>query len=151
MGWGKIPNTNTNTNTNNHNKILEENKLIFDTWFENWLLSHVPKLIDQPKWFKNDEALRKGDIVLLLKEEKMLSSSYQYGMVESVIKSKDGLIRKAEVRYHNNNENTNRITFCSVRHLIVIHQIEEINILQELGEISNFVDFKLKMNMDKIE
>ena len=32
-------------------KIIEENKKIFNSWFEAWLTSHVPKLMHQPKWF----------------------------------------------------------------------------------------------------
>ena len=38
----------------NRLKILEENKKIFNIWFETWLISHVPKLMDQPKWFCSD-------------------------------------------------------------------------------------------------
>ena len=37
--------------TANYQKILDENKRIYNTWFEVWLTSNVPKLIDQPKWF----------------------------------------------------------------------------------------------------
>ena len=35
--------------TGNPQKILKENKQIFTTWFEIWLISHVPKLLQQPK------------------------------------------------------------------------------------------------------
>ena len=38
----------------NRLKILEENKKIFNIWFETWLISHVPKLMDQPKWLCSD-------------------------------------------------------------------------------------------------
>ena len=38
----------------NHLKVLEENKKIFSVWFETWLISYVPKLMEQPKWFRSD-------------------------------------------------------------------------------------------------
>ena len=33
----------------NHLKVLKENKKIYSVWFETWLISHVPKLMEQPK------------------------------------------------------------------------------------------------------
>ena len=50
----------------NLDRILEGNQMIFTAWFENWLLSHVPKLMEQPKWFRDDRDLKVGDIVLIL-------------------------------------------------------------------------------------
>ena len=38
----------------NHLKVLEENKKIFSVWFGTWLVSHIPKLMEQPKWFHSD-------------------------------------------------------------------------------------------------
>ena len=35
----------------NHPRVLEENKKIFNIWFETWLISHILKLMEQPKWF----------------------------------------------------------------------------------------------------
>ena len=78
-----------------YDKVLEHNKDIFNSWFENWLLSHVPKLMEQPKWFRDDRNLQKGDIVLLLKHENKISSEYRYGMVESVEIGRDNKIRGA--------------------------------------------------------
>ena len=40
--------------TGSTQKIIEENKKIFNSWFETWLTSHVPKLMHQPKWFQSD-------------------------------------------------------------------------------------------------
>ena len=36
---------------------------IFNSWFDNWLVSHVPKLMKQPKWFKSDLDIKHGDVV----------------------------------------------------------------------------------------
>lgn len=57
-----------------------------------WLSSHVPQLINQSKWLKSEENLGTGDIFLFTKEESPLSSTYQYGIIESIETGKDGLV-----------------------------------------------------------
>ena len=39
-------------------------KTVLNSWFDNWLLMHVPSIVDQPKWFKNDHNLKGGNIVV---------------------------------------------------------------------------------------
>ena len=51
-------------------KILESNFEIFKPWFECWMISHVPRLMDQPKWFNSDKDVKVGDIVLFRKNDK---------------------------------------------------------------------------------
>ena len=101
--------------TGNPQKILKENKQIFTTWFETWLISHVPKLLQQPKWFRTERDIKICDIVLFLKQEgSIISNNYQYGMIHEIIQSKDGIIRKVVVKYCNHNENTDRFTTRAV-------------------------------------
>ena len=126
--------------TESYDKIIESNAKIFNSWFENWLITHVPQLMDQPKWFKASRDLKEGDIVLFLKQESELCNVYQYGIVESVQRGRDGKFRKAVVRYRNHNEQVDRTTFRAARSLVVIHQVDEINVMQELGEIACQVD-----------
>ena len=85
--------------TSDPQRIIQSNEMIFKTWFEAWLVSYVPKLMYHPKWFKDDEDLRKGDVVLFLKHDKELSDTYQYGMIEEANPGKDGKIRSVNVRY----------------------------------------------------
>ena len=33
-----------------HEKLIENNSLIFKAWFKAWMISFVPLLIDRPKW-----------------------------------------------------------------------------------------------------
>ena len=127
--------------TNDPLKIIGENKRIFNTWFENWLLSHVPKLVNQPKWFKT-ENIQEGDIVLFTKQESIIESHYQYGIINSVTVSNDGIVRKARVRYRNHNESNDRETCRSVRTLVVIHKINELDLVQELAEMAKIADYK---------
>ena len=66
--------------------------------------------MEQPKWFKTDYDLKPGDIVLFLKNESVIAQTYQYGMVTSVSAGRDGVIRKVNVKYQNQNENVDRET-----------------------------------------
>ncbi|XP_066914217.1 uncharacterized protein [Clytia hemisphaerica] len=117
------------------NKIIQTNIDIFNTWFENWLISHVPKLISQPKWFKNDKHLKKGDIVLFLKNDSSIAKTYHLGRIKTVHVSKDGKIRKVDVEYVNSNETAKRKTTRCVRDLVVIHHVDEMDVLQELNKM----------------
>jgi hypothetical protein len=108
------------------------------------MVSHVPLLMEQPKWFKNERDLKEGDIVLFLKEDKELCDEYQYGMVETVRPGRDGRIRKVDVRYRNHGEGVNRTTSRSARTLIVIHPVDEVDVMQELGQIAIEVEIQRK-------
>ena len=121
-------------------KVLEDNERVFNACLELWLSVHVPKLIVQPKWFKSDENLKVGDIVLFLKQDSTISSNYQYGIVDTVHQGRDKNIRRVTLRYRNNTENIDRTTTRSVRGLVVIHRVDETNIMEELGEISRMVE-----------
>ena len=123
--------------TGNPQKILKENKEIFTTWFETCLTSHLPKLLQQPKWLRTEKYIKICDIALFLKQEgSVISSNYQYGMIHEIIQSKDGIIRKAVVKYRNDTENTDRFTTRTVRELVMIHPIDELNLIEELSQIS---------------
>ena len=123
--------------SNDYDTILRENKKIFDTWFECWLTAHVPTLMNQSKWFKNDVDIKLGDIVLFTKQESSLASTYQYGMVKSIEQSRDGKVRKATVEYQNSNESGKRETHRSVRSLVLIHGIDEIDLASQLHKLKN--------------
>ena len=134
--------------SNNYQRIIKDNEKIFTTWFENWLISHVPKLMVQPKWYLDDRDVKVGDVIIFLKHESTLSNTYQYGMVKEIFTGTDGKIRKVNVKYRNYNENVDRVTTRSVRNLVLIHPVDELNLIQELGEIASYIDSKRKINDD---
>ena len=121
--------------TSDPRRIFKANETIFNSWFETWLLVHVPKLMIQPKWFKSDEDLKKGDVVIFLKSESSLVSNYQYGMIETVQLSKDNKIRKVHIRYRNHNEKVDRFTYRAVREIVIIHHVDEIDVTNELNNM----------------
>ena len=117
-------------------KIIEENKKIFSSWFEAWLISHVPKLAHQSKWFQSDRDIKICDVVLFTKKDGSMSSICQYGMVHEIEPSRDGLIRKVVVKYRNNNENVDQFTTRAVCELVIIYPIDEVHLMEELWKMS---------------
>ena len=125
--------------TNDTSKMLQSNVDVFTVWFESWLISYVPRLMYQPKWFKTVRDMKVGDIVLFLKTDHEYSKQYQYGIVDSVEKGRDDRIRTVSVRYRNSNEKQDRKTRRAVRELVVVHHVDEIPIYEELAEASKTV------------
>ena len=126
-------------------RIIEQNERIMTAWFECWLISHVPKLVDRPKWLDSDDEVKVGDVVLFLKKDKEFAGNYQYGIVKELEPSKDEVVRKVVVEYVNSSEDVRRQTRRSVRELVVIHPLDELGIVRELGEIATWVDMKRKV------
>ena len=58
-------------------------------------------------------------------------------MVVSVQQSNDGIICKVQFKYPNGNENVDRETFRSFRQLVLIHPVDETDIIQETNNIKN--------------
>ena len=61
-------------------------------------------------------------------------------MIAEVDAGRDHKVRKVKVRYRNHNEDTDRFTNRSVRGLVVIHRIDETNLMEELGEVSRMIE-----------
>ena len=63
-------------------------------------------------------------------------NTYQYGMVHEIELSRDGLIEKVVIKYRNSSENIDHFTTRAVRDLVLIHLVDEIHIMEELGNIA---------------
>ena len=120
---------------NDHKKLIDRNATIFRAWFKAWLTSYVPNLIERPKWHKTDEEVSVGDIVLFLKNDKEYDEQYQYGQICEIYRGNDGLVRKADVKYKNHNENVFRTTKRGVRELVIISPIHEVDIYERLDHM----------------
>ena len=118
-----------------HKRMLESNSNIFKAWFDAWLVSYVPTLVERPKWHSSNGVIQTGDVVLFLKAEKEFDMQYQYGIVSSVTPGADGQIRKVEVEYRNFNEGVTRKTQRTVRELVIIHPVDELDIYERLYEL----------------
>ena len=133
--------------TGNFSDIMKTNKKIFNIWLRTWLVNRVPKLMHQPKWFQQDRNIKVCDIVLLMKHEITITSKYQYAMIHEVLPSRDGIIRKVVVRYRNDQEIVERFTTRAVRELVLIHSVDELNLVEELGKMATVAH--IKQNLDK--
>ena len=100
------------------------------------MVSYVPHLVDQPKWFTSDRSMAVGNVVLLLKSDKIFDLQYQYGIVVKTVESKDGIIRSVEVEYQNPGENIKRRTTRGVRELVVVHPVDELSLSKELSDLA---------------
>ena len=125
-------------------KFIETNREILAAWFEVWLTVHLPKLMYSPKWFKTNYHLKEGDIVLFLKQDSNVLSKYQFGVVHDTIVGKDGLIRRVTVEYQNASERTKRETHRAARDLVMIHSVDDLDIMKDLGKMAAAVDQKFK-------
>ena len=114
-------------------KIIERNEKVLSVWFKAWLISHVPNLIIQPKWFRSDRDPKIGDIVLFLKSDKEFEKLYQYGMIHDFKTSRDGLIREVEIVYQNSGDKTKRFVSRGTREIVVIHHVDELGLIRELN------------------
>ena len=103
---------------------------VFQSWWEAWLVSALPRLIPKPKWFTNDVDIKCGDIVLFDKSDASFVGEYKYGIVDEIHRSKDSKIRSATIRYRNASEEIFRTTNRAVRSIVVIHRIDEVDIME---------------------
>ena len=79
---------------------------------------------------------------MFLKQESAVGSNYQFGIVDSVDAGRDQKVRTVTVRYRNHSESTDRLTTRAARSLVVIRRADEMNVMEELGEISRYVENK---------
>ena len=84
--------------------------------------------------------------MLFLKQKSVLSSKYQNGMMKSVPTGLDGIIWKVNAKQPDTSENVERETFHSVQNLVMIHAVDELNLVQEFGETVCAADLHLLLN-----
>ena len=122
-------------------KFMDINQRIFQSWWEHWLLVAAPELIERPVNWKNEDNLKEGDVVLFRKcEGSVGAGTYQYGIVQAVKPSADGVVRNVLVKYRNADEGKDRQTKRAVKSLILVHRVDELDIMKEMFDASQYVD-----------
>ena len=93
----------------------------------------------QQKWFSSDK-INVGDVIMFTKNDSIISNSYTYGIVKSLEFGRDGVARKATIRYRNENEWVFRETKRAVRSLVIIHHVDDVDMMKELGLMAMYCD-----------
>ena len=97
---------------------------------------YIPKLIYRPKWHKDEENLQERDLVYFQKDpDNPLGSKWVMGLVDQVIRSRDGKVRRVIIKYQNHGEELPRFTDRSVRKLVKIYDIDEFVLQDDLSEV----------------
>ena len=60
------------------------------------------------------------------------SKTYTYGMIKSVETGDDGNVRHVSGEYKNPNKNVKRVTSRSVRSLVLVYAIDDLDLFKEL-------------------
>ena len=107
----------------------------YQGWFNIFKETVVPRLINQPKWFRKEVDLKEQDLVYFQKQESDLASDWTIGQVDQVITGRDGLIRRAWIKYYNTGEKNPRLTDRSVRRLVKLWSIDESSLAEDLAEV----------------
>ena len=111
----------------------------YDMFFKLWNTAMIPKLMKQKKWFGGKVELGVGDIVYFQKVESKWSSKWTIGKIVEVVKSKDGVVRRASVQYQNSSEESPRTTERAVRSLIKIFNIDDQNWQDDMSKVEELM------------
>ena len=120
-------------------ELMKRVEQSYSSFFRIWNSTMVPKLMKAYKWFKTGEGLRVDDLVWFQKDESELSSKWSLGIIASVEKGKDGLVRRASVKYQNSSENAPRETDRAARSLIKLFNIDDQSWMDEMAEVEKLV------------
>jgi hypothetical protein len=133
--------------------VMQKVEEVYDAFFRIWNVSAVPRLIPQPKWFRDSPELRQEDVVWFQKTESELSSDWTVGQVDSVTRSKDGVVRRACIRYYNHTENKPRYTDRAVRSLVRLFNVEDNYFVSDMAAVEAMIfdlDNKQKVTPTKM-
>ena len=92
------------------------------------VVESCPSIDDAKQMVQERSQFQVGDVVFFKKHDSSLSKTYQFGIVSKVEVSKDGVCRKVMVRYCNSK------TFRSVRELVLIRSVDELDLFEQLAE-----------------
>ena len=121
---------------------------LYAGWFRIFKDTVVPRLINQPKWFKVEKDLREGDVVYFKKDDSVLGSVWTIGEVDQIVVGRDGHVRRAIIKYFAVNEKdpfkaTLQFTDRASRSLVKLWSVDEIDIFDDLSELQRRLDSKV--------
>ena len=126
---------------NSEKDMLDKIQKAYDVFYKVWNTSMIPMLMKtHGKWLNGSDELKVGDLVFFRKTENELSSEWTVGKVFDVEVSKDGTVRRANVRYQNANESFPRYTDRAARSLCKLMHIDDTDWRQEMDLIEKLIE-----------
>ena len=100
----------------NIDKKVQQHKDLYVAWFSAWIISFVPSLMFQPKWFNFNHDRNIGDIFTFLISDLKVSCDEKIRQVE------------IELFWEYQEENDK-----GIRELVVIHPFDELDVVRKLN------------------
>ena len=121
-------------------EMMSKVEKLYDSFFQLINIVMVPRLIAQPKWFKDSPQVQVDDVIYFQKVENDLYSKWTVGQVDAIIRSKDQSIRRVTVRYHNAGEKEPRFTDRCVRSLVRLFNIEDDYFVNDMDRVKDLLE-----------
>ena len=121
-------------------EMMSKVEKLYDSFFQLMNIVMVPRLIAQPKWFKDSPQVQVDDVIYFQKVENDLYSKWTVGQVDAIIRSKDQSIRRVTVRYHNAGEKEPRFTDRCVRSLVRLFNIEDDYFVNDMDRVKDLLE-----------
>ena len=113
-------------------ELLDRVQEVYESWYKVWSQSYIPKLMFKPKWWKAETDLKEEDVVLFQKKDSVLEHEWTMGRIDQLVVGRDGLARRAIVRYQNATEDFKRTSDRSVRSLVKIFSLDDCSVEEDL-------------------
>ena len=122
--------------------LLDRVEECYKLWFRHYQDTLLQKyLLDlQPKWFRSDVDTKVGDVVFFRKREGKMDGPWQLGQINEVTSSRDGVIRRVEIKYFNASEEAPRFTDRSVRQVIKLFHVDEGTWKDDMDQVAKLLD-----------
>ena len=79
--------------------------------------------------------MKEGDIVMFQKEESALDNTWSLATVDQLVQGRDGLSRRAILRYKNFKEAFHRVSDRHVRSVVKVWSVDDQNVDEDLAEL----------------
>jgi hypothetical protein len=124
-----------------YSATLDKMNDVFEAWWKAWYNEKLADFVAKPpKWFRSDELIKVGDIVVFQKkgvDQVIGRPIWSIGRVTSVaVSPKDGKIRTVNIEYKNHNEQVTRNTCRAVRSVAVLFSEGDLDLTQKLSAAS---------------
>jgi len=133
-------------------KLIDQMEKVKEAWWKVWRDEKLEIFVPQPpKWRRNSEEVKPGDIVVFVRDQKDGiggNSTWRMGRIQSVEKSQDGFVRTAIIEYKNASESVFRTTRRSVRKIAVLHREGDLELVDKLNKAAKLANTHFLMSVE---